>query len=43
VKFVSDCGQEAENAAAALKSGVLLLENLRSIVRKKQEVLLSQN
>jgi phosphoglycerate kinase len=31
VKFVSDCiGQEAENAAAALKSGeVLLLENLR--------------
>jgi phosphoglycerate kinase len=41
VKFVSDCiGQEAENAAAALKSGEVLLENLRSIVRKKQEVLL---
>jgi phosphoglycerate kinase len=30
VKFVSDCiGQEAENAAAALKSGEVLLENLR--------------
>jgi 3-phosphoglycerate kinase len=41
VKFVSDCiGQEAENAAAALKSGeVLLLKTYVSIVRKKQEVL----
>jgi phosphoglycerate kinase len=26
VKFVSDCSQEAENAAAALKSGEVLLE-----------------
>jgi phosphoglycerate kinase len=42
VKFVSDCiGQEAENAAAALKSGeVLLWKTYVSIVRKKQEVLL---
>jgi phosphoglycerate kinase len=41
-KFVSDCiGQEAENAAAVKSGEVLLLENLRSIVRKKQEMLLS--
>jgi hypothetical protein len=39
VKFVSDCiGQEAENAAAALKSGEVI-GKLISIVRKKQEVL----
>jgi phosphoglycerate kinase len=45
VKFVSDCiGQEAENAAAALKSGECCYwKTYVSIVRKKQEVLLSQN
>jgi phosphoglycerate kinase len=37
VKFVSDCiGQEAENAAAALRR--VLLGTYVSIVRKKQEV-----
>jgi phosphoglycerate kinase len=45
VKFVSDCiGQEAENAAAALKSGrCCYWKTYVSIVRKKQEMLLSQN
>jgi 3-phosphoglycerate kinase len=43
VKFVSDCiGQEAENAAAALKSGEVYWKTYVSIVRKKQEMLLSQ-